>query len=103
MSTILAIAGPDTQEPGGVITANLLTPGQMRASEALPPGHEIVGVRGRTPIVRGPDGELRPHALKRPAGQGWRRRIAPVLPPRRRLTALPSQCAPERTPISISG
>lgn len=58
MSTILAIAGPDTQDPGGVIHANLLTPGQMRASEALPPGHEIVGVRGRTPIVRGPDGQL---------------------------------------------
>ena len=58
MSTILAITGPDTHVPGEVVHADLLTPAQIEASERLPAGHRVVGLRGRTPIVRGPDGQL---------------------------------------------
>ena len=36
----------------------LLTAQQERMVKRLPTGYELVGVLGRTPIVRGPDGHI---------------------------------------------
>lgn len=47
-------AGRHTKAPN----ENLLTPQQLWAVKQLPARHELVGVRGRTPIVRRPDGQL---------------------------------------------
>jgi len=58
MSTIVAITGPAARDDGGTPHQELLTPRQLTAAARLPAGHEVVGVRGRTPIVRRPDGRL---------------------------------------------
>lgn len=49
MSTPIAKRAPSTR---------LLTEQQARTVNRLPTGYELVGVLGRTPIVRGPDGHI---------------------------------------------
>jgi len=39
---------------------SLLSKQQLRSVKRLPAGHEFVGVLGRTPILRRPDGRLTP-------------------------------------------
>ena len=58
MSTLTAITDPGTGQQAGSHAQNLLTRQQMQTVERLPPGHEFVGILGRTPIVRRPDGHL---------------------------------------------
>lgn len=41
-----------------IIESGLLTHSQVRRMAGLPDGHEVVGLRGRAPIVREPDGQL---------------------------------------------
>jgi hypothetical protein len=58
MSINLAAADPVVRRRPAHGRGSLLTAQQMRAVEHLPDGHELVGVRGGTPIVRRPDGHL---------------------------------------------
>ena len=53
-----------------------LSPSQIRRIQTLPDDHRLVRVRGRTPIVRRPDGEL---VRIRPSGRLVpERSVAPV-------------------------
>ncbi len=58
MSTLTAktVPGPGYEPPPR--QESLLTEQQTRMVNRLPAGHEFVGVLGRTPIVRRPDGHL---------------------------------------------
>ncbi len=50
----------------GEFHTSLLTQRQIRCMEELPAGHKLVRVRGRTPLVREPDGQL---SRMRPSGR----------------------------------
>jgi hypothetical protein len=58
MSLTTATANPRARNHVELPHENLLTREQIRAVDRLPRDHELVGVRGRTPIVRRPDGQL---------------------------------------------
>jgi hypothetical protein len=58
MSTITAMTDPSTGYHAAPWPESLLTRQQMQTVERLPAGHEFVGILGRTPIVRQPDGHL---------------------------------------------
>ena len=58
MSTPTAMTGPGTGYSIDAQPQDLLTRRQRQTVRDLPPGHEFVGVLGRTPIVRRPDGQL---------------------------------------------
>jgi hypothetical protein len=57
MTTIIAMTEPSAGHHA-TLPENLLTQQQTRTVKHLPAGHEFVGILGRTPIVRRPDGEL---------------------------------------------
>ena len=58
MSTLTAKTDPSTGYHSAPWQGSLLTELQTRMVNRLPAGHEFVGVLGRTPIVRRPDGHL---------------------------------------------
>jgi hypothetical protein len=58
MSTRTAKTDPGTGYHPALRQQSLLTEEQTRMVNGLPAGHEFVGVLGRTPIVRRPDGHL---------------------------------------------
>jgi hypothetical protein len=58
MTTITAMANPGTGHGTMIRPEDILTEQQMRTLKRLPVGHEFVGILGRTPIVRQPDGQL---------------------------------------------
>ena len=58
MSTLAAKTDPSTRYHPALWQESLLTEQQTRVVNRLPAGHEFVGVLGRTPIVRRPDGRL---------------------------------------------
>ena len=58
MSTLTSMTDPAAGQHAGGYPNSLLTPRQKQTVERLPPGHVFVGVLGRTPIVRRPDGHL---------------------------------------------
>ena len=58
MSTLTAKTDPSAGHHPEPWQESLLTEPQKRMVNRLPAGHEFVGVLGRTPIVRRPDGHL---------------------------------------------
>ncbi len=58
MKTLTAKADPSTGYHPALWLESRLTEQQTRMVNHLPAGHEFVGVLGRTPIVRRPDGHL---------------------------------------------
>jgi hypothetical protein len=58
MSTLTTMTGPGTGQTIDIQHQDLLTQQQRQNVKDLPPGHEFVGVLGRTPIVRRPNGHL---------------------------------------------
>ena len=58
MSTLTSMTDPGTGHHTGDCPHSLLTRQQIQTVERLPPGHVFVGILGRTPIVRRPDGHL---------------------------------------------
>ena len=58
MSTPTEKTGQSNRHGSAPCGAGLLTEQQARMVNRLPAGHELLGVLGRTPIVRGPDGRL---------------------------------------------
>ena len=58
MSTLTAMTDAGTGHRAGSHPQHLLTRQQTQTVERLPPGHVFVGILGRTPIVRRPDGHL---------------------------------------------
>ena len=58
MSTITPTTDPSAGYRSASSPEDLLTRQQMQTVEHLPVGHEFVGILGRTPIVRRPDGHL---------------------------------------------
>jgi len=58
MSTLTAMTGRNTGQQARTDPQSLLTHQQIQTIESLPPGHVFVGILGRTPIVRRPDGHL---------------------------------------------
>lgn len=58
MTMLTAKTPPITGYEAVVCSERLLTERQTEMVRRLPAGHEFVGVLGRTPIVRGPHGEL---------------------------------------------
>jgi hypothetical protein len=66
MSTPTATTDKGTGQHAGTQPQHLLSRRQTRTVERLPPGHVFVGILGRTPIVRRPDGYLSPMLSGRP-------------------------------------
>ena len=60
MSTPTATTEPGTRQHAGTQPQHPLSRRQTQTVERLPPGHVFVGILGRTPIVRRPDGYLSP-------------------------------------------
>ncbi len=58
MSTTTTMKDPGTGYRSASWPERLLTRQQMQTVEHLPAGHEFIGILGRTPIVRRPDGQL---------------------------------------------
>ncbi len=58
MTTLIAKTDPSTGYHPALWQESGLTEQQARMVNHLPEGHEFVGVLGRTPIVRRPDGHL---------------------------------------------
>ncbi len=58
MTTLTTNTDTSTGYDSAPWPASLLTEQQTRMVNRLPAGHEFVGVLGRTPIVRRPDGHL---------------------------------------------